>query len=61
MSTFPTSQHIELTRKTRIDGAMQYGISLARIRQADEPINDVRDALITADHAHVNDIYATIS
>jgi hypothetical protein len=24
-----------------IDGAMQYGISLAGIRQADEPINDV--------------------
>jgi hypothetical protein len=39
---------------------MQYGISLARTRQADEPINDVHDAFITADHARVNDVHATI-
>jgi hypothetical protein len=39
---------------------MQYGISLARLRQANEPINDVHDAIITADHAHVNDVQATM-
>jgi hypothetical protein len=39
---------------------MQYGISLARLRQANEPINDVHDALITADHAHRNDVHTAI-
>jgi hypothetical protein len=39
---------------------MQYGISLPRIRQADEPLNDVYDAFITADHARVNDVHATV-
>jgi hypothetical protein len=40
-----------------ICGAMLYGKSLTRLRQANEPINDVRDASITADHARVHDIH----
>jgi hypothetical protein len=50
---------IELIRKTRY--RRRHAIrNFARIRQADEPVNDVHDTFITADHARVNDVHATI-
>jgi hypothetical protein len=46
--------HVELIRiyyikiRRDIGGVSQYGISLVRLRQANEPIKDVHDALISA-------------
>jgi hypothetical protein len=57
----PGRHCIELIRKTRYGRRPAIRIFTCQNPPADAPINDVHDAPITADHALVNDVHATIA